>query len=104
MAKNLRCAIVAVCSLTAGSPALAQSRVWEGSQFPVFFGSQGERHYATCGYYGPLDPPLTPDRNEQAAVSRSASPPRAGARVVDYAAGYALVAVTAAAKTECQLR
>ena len=51
-----------------------------------------------------FQPPLASDGNQQGAVSRPASPPRAAERVVDYAAGYALVAVTAAAKTECQLR
>jgi hypothetical protein len=58
MIKNLACAIVAICSLTAGSPALAQQRVWEGNTLPVFFDALGTRHYATYGYYGPLDPAL----------------------------------------------
>jgi hypothetical protein len=40
------------------SPALAQSRSWEGSIFPVEFDATGVRHYFTYGYYGPLVPPI----------------------------------------------
>lgn len=102
MAKNRACTLVVVFSLTAGSSALAQSRVWEGSDFPVFFGSQGERHYPKCGYYGLLEPPLASDLDEQTVASRPAPPPRATDRVVEYAAGYVLAAVPAATKTDCQ--
>ena len=91
MAKNLACAIVAVCSLTAGSPALAQSRVWEGSVFPMFFDSLGKRHYPTYSYYGSLDPPLACGSDEQAVVPGRASPRRTDECAGEYAAGYTLV-------------
>jgi hypothetical protein len=89
MAKNLACAIVAVCSLTAASPALAQSRVWEGSVLPVFFDSLGERHYDTYGYYGSLDPPLACGSDEQAVVPARAAPRRTD-EAAEYPAGYTL--------------
>lgn len=89
MTKNLACAIVAVCSLTAGSPALAQQRVWEGDSFPTFFDSLGARHYATDGYYGPLVPAVACISNERAVASGRAS---AGTdeHATETAIGYAL--------------
>ena len=88
MAKNSRRAIVAVCSLTAGSPALAQSRVCGRKPISRVLRLAGR---ASLRYVRTIMDHSTrrsrPTGNEQAAVSRSASPPRAGARVVDYAAG-----------------
>jgi hypothetical protein len=100
MAKNLACAVVAVCSLTAASPALAQSRVWEGSVLPMFFDSLGERHCATYGYYGSVDPPLACGNDEQAVVPTRAAPRRTDECAAEYPAGIRWLVVTAAAKTK----
>jgi hypothetical protein len=49
----------------AATPAVAQTRSWEGAVFPVQFDSQGIRHWYTYGYYGPFAPPFSePDRNK----------------------------------------
>jgi hypothetical protein len=97
VAKDHACAVVAVFLLTAGSPALAQSRAWEGSVFPVLFDSQGVRHYYTYAYYGPFVPPLASVGDEQAVALRRASLSRTVERVVEHAAGHARVVVTAVA-------
>jgi hypothetical protein len=90
MSKNLACAVIAVCSLTAGSPATAQQRVWEGNSLPMFFDSLGGRHYATYGYYGQLDPALACISNERAVASGRASA-RTDKRATEGAIGYTLV-------------
>jgi hypothetical protein len=88
MAKNHACAVMAVFLLAGGSPAFAQSRVWEGGVFPVFFDPQGVRHYYTYAYYGPLVPALASVSDERAAASRRASPSRTAEGVVEEAAGH----------------
>jgi hypothetical protein len=69
---------------------LAQQRVWEGNTLPVFFGALGTRHYATYGYYGPLDPALACISEEQASASGLASARRTDKRATEYTIGYTL--------------
>ena len=61
--------VVAVLSTT--FQVFAQTRSWEGAVFPTEFGSQGERHYYTYGYYGPLSPPIILQKESIAAHAGS---------------------------------
>jgi hypothetical protein len=81
--------------LMAGSPTFAQSRSWEGCIFPMQFGAQGERHYYTYGYYGPLAPPLARERDNSSM--RSKLTPRVSAieRIANQAVQHSRAAVAA---------
>jgi hypothetical protein len=51
--------------LSTASPVFAQARVWEGGVMPMMFDAHCARHYYTYGYYGPLVPPIEPQRRAE---------------------------------------
>jgi hypothetical protein len=63
--------LVAIAALSPASMAFAQTREVFGPVLPMIYDGQGGRHYCLYGYYGPFDPQIAPNSEDNTIVCRS---------------------------------